>query len=153
MRRSLFFLLFIIYAQFSMAHPYHHTLAIFDENTQTNQLELSFKMLSEDYAKINENQKVEDYVNSRLKISIGNQKLIGQYQGMEADVNYTWLYFLYDVDVIISEGFKGQKISVTNQLLTEINDKQVNTVKMNVSGQNTSYNFTTQNRRHDFIIE
>ena len=78
-----FLSLFAIFSTVVMAHPYHHTLAVFDENKATKQLELSLKMLSEDYTLITQSLSAPDYINKHLKISLNDQQINGDYQGMD----------------------------------------------------------------------
>ncbi len=131
------------------AHPYHHSLAILDENTTTAELELSFKMLSEDYAVITEKQDMTQYFNRHFVLTTdGTETLSATYQGSENDGNFTWLYFSYDLS---DDWQRVTQLSIHNKLMLALNEKQINTVKLQVFGQQWSYNFNANNRKHRFV--
>ena len=142
------FLLVIIDGVF--AHPHHHSLAILDYNKESKQLELSFKILTEDYKKLAKSHKVEEYIDRYFKISVNAHELSGDFQGQEGTFEYTWLYFTYHIEAAALEN--NSRITIHNSILLSSNENQFNTVKFNILDQHFSHNFSSVEKRHTFIV-
>lgn len=148
---KLLLLLLLAYTSIVSGHPHHHSLAVFDYNKESRQFELSFKILTEDYKKLLKNHKVEKYINKHLKLSVYTQELKAVFHGHEMEVEYTWLYFTFDFN-FVSETDNAIQLIVYNSVLININENQFNTVKINMSGQHLSHNFSSSETSHTFII-
>ncbi|MBL4659114.1 MAG: hypothetical protein JKY19_02065 [Alcanivoracaceae bacterium] len=135
----------------AFAHPHHHSLAILDYNIENKQLELSFKILSEDYKKLAKSHKVEEHIAKHLKISLDTHELNANFQGQEVTFQYTWLYFTYNAEISALEN--NSEITIYNSVLLNINENQFNTVKLNMLDQHFSHNFSSAEKKHTFIMQ
>ena len=147
----IFLLLMVVTINGVFAHPHHHSLAILDYNIESKQLELSFKMLSEDYKKLAKNHKVSEHLAKHLKISLNTRELNADFQGQEVTFQFTWLYFTYNAEVSALQN--NSKITIHNSVLLNINENQFNTVKLNILDQHFSHNFSSVEKSHTFIIQ
>jgi len=135
----------------AFAHPHHHSLAILDYNIESKQLELSFKILSEDYKKLAKSHEVAEHIARHLKISLDAHELNADFQGQEVTFEYTWLYFTYNTEVSVPAS--NSKITIHNSVLLHINENQFNTVKLNILNQHFSHNFSSEEKKHTFIMQ
>lgn len=132
-----------------IAHPHHHSVAIFDYNDQTNQLELSLKILIEDFEKIQAIEKPSFYLAKHLKIEINSNSLKAEFQGSEEDHEFMWFYYTFDV--ALSPG--NNSVEVTNTLLKSFNNNQFNTVKFSLFKKSQTHNFLFTENQYNFIFK
>ena len=147
------FILFLLLGAYSSlrAHPHHHSLAIFDYNDNTQQFEVSLKVLTEDYKKITQKQSLQEYVNQHLKVSIVTKNYPSQYLGMESNPENTWLYLT--IDVPCDDLTLAKTLTITNTILVAENNNQFNTVKINNAKQQEIHNFPVNKKEHGFNLE
>ena len=142
-----FILLILINTQIVFSHPYHHSLTIIENGKQKEQLEISLKLLTEDYKKLTKASLIETYISQHLKISINTTPLNLQLLGKEINPEFTWLYLSCDYN---SNHIK--QVQILNTILLDINDNQINTVKLNVKNQQLSHNFSRLDNAYKFEI-
>ena len=138
--------------QQAVAHPHHHSLVICSYNPASQQLEMSIRMLTEDYDKINEDTGLEKYINKTLKLSLPTKKLYSTYQGQEQQYEYTWLYLTIDVEILKETG-ANSTLKVQDSILMNHNNNQFNTFKLSVYDKQISHNFSTGENTHTFVID
>jgi len=139
----------------AQAHPYHHSVAVFDFNPQTKQLELSLKMLSEDYEKIKNKttlkntSSIQDYINKHLQIDYNSTALTAKLEGQEFEREFVWFYLSYSVEI----SAQNNVISVQNTLLKAINKNQFNTVKITLLQNSQAHNYSATESRYTFVFD
>lgn len=138
----------LIFSLSTSAHPYHHSLAIIDNNKLNKQLELSLKLLTEDYKKIVKTTNLEEYITQHLKISIKSKTLNMHLLGKEISPEFTWIYLSFDYSL---DNIK--QLKVYDSILLNINPNQFNTVKINFSNQQISHNFSNLETIHNFELD
>ena len=131
------------------AHPHHHSIAVFDYNNESKQLELSLKILTEDFEKINKDNKAYLYLQNQLNIEANSMALTAVFQGREEDHEFMWFYYTYDVE--LSSGINI--IDVTDTVLKTFNKNQFNTVKINLFKQSLAHNFLLSEQQYSFIFK
>lgn len=139
----------LLFTTITVSHPHHHSLSVLEYNKDSQQFELSIRLLTEDFNKLKE-YKIEKYINKHLNISIGQHILLGNFKGKEKEVEYTWLYFTYDYSV--SKLNKVNKLNVNNSILTNTNENQFNTVQLKIFNQTQSHNFSSQEPSYSFVL-
>lgn len=142
-------LVLLLFSLNVVAHPHHHSIALFDYNNGSKQLELSVKILTEDYKKIIVMQDAADYLQRHLVIEVNSVSLTGHYQGNEQDNEFMWFYYTFDVE--LSPG--NNIFSVTNTILKSINKNQFNTTKITQFKKAKAHNFLFSEQHFTFIFQ
>ncbi len=142
-------LLFFIFSTSVYAHPHHHSIAIVDYNNKTQQLELSLKILTEDFEKINKDKKASVYLQNNLRIEANSIALTAVFQGREEDHEFMWFYYTFDVELSPVNNI----IAVFNTILKTFNKNQFNTVKINLFKQSQAHNFLLSEQQYSFIFK
>jgi hypothetical protein len=124
-------------------------LAIFDYNKQNKQLEMSLKLLTEDYDKAIKGEGLHSYFEKHFILELNTEKLTPQYLGAENEYEFTWLYFTYDVEI----SPKNNIIQIENSLLKSTNKNQFNTVKINLFNQSQVHNFSPSQNNYTFVFK
>jgi len=128
-------------------HPFHVSVCQVDHNPQTNALEITFKIFTDDLeqalaaqgarrlflGEARESQAVDRYLFNYLKHAalfvVNGDTARFQYVGRETESDVTWCY------VEIHKIAQVKKISVTNRLLHEIFKDQINLVHVKAGGK------------------
>lgn len=142
-------LLILLFSASVFAHPHHHSIAIVDYNNKTKQLELSLKILTEDFEKINKNQQASIYLQNHLRFEANSKALTAVFQGREEDHEFMWFYYTFDVEFSPMNNI----IDVTNTILKSFNKNQFNTVKINLFKQSLAHNFLFSEQHYSFIFK
>ncbi len=142
-------LFILIFSASVMAHPHHHSIAVFDYNSQSQQLELSLKILTEDFEKINKDQKAYLYLQNQLKIEANSMTLSADFQGREEDHEFMWFYYTFDVELTPGNNI----INVKNTVLKTVNTNQFNTVKITLFNKSQAHNFLLDDDKYSFIFQ
>jgi hypothetical protein len=145
-------LIYQLFLQQAVAHPHHYSLVVCSYNPTSQQLEMSIRMLTEDFDKINRDTGLEKYINKTLKLSMETKKLHSTYQGQEQQYEYTWLYLTIDVEIIKKAG-TNSTLKVQDSILMHSNDNQFNTFKLSVYDKQVSHNFSASENTHTFVID
>lgn len=148
MKKSL--LLLSMFTSIVTAHPHHHSLAIAEYNTKSQQFEISLKLLSEDANKIIKTKSLDDYINQNLDIKVNDTLLSLKLEGKEIDPETTWFYLTANIACHVLN--LTDNISVNNTLLHDKNENQFNTVKLIIGSKNTTHNFSVNEKKHVFRL-
>ena len=143
-------IIFLLFFSLSViAHPHHHSIAIIDYNEVTKQLELSLKILSEDFEKINKDKKAPIYLQQHITIEINSLPLNAHFQGKEEDHEFIWFYYTFDVEL----SKENNIIDIKDTILKHLNKNQFNTVKITLFKETQAHNFLFDEERYTFIFE
>jgi hypothetical protein len=137
----------LIISQFAGAHPHHHSLLVIDNNKENKQLELSLKLLTEDYKKLVKIAKLEKYIAQHLKITTESESLNMHLLGKEINPEFTWIYLSCDYKLN-----NTKQLTIHNSILLNINENQFNTVKVNFADQHLSHNFSSIETSYNFEL-
>ena len=146
--KTIFFLLFSFVAY---SHPYHHSLTILDYNYQSQQFEVSLKLLTEDYKKITPFTDIKKHIRNNLKISNQNKFYQINFQGEQIETENSWIYFTIDAKCHALK--QSKQITVTNTLLLTTNPNQFNTLKINNGNKHLTHNFSKSQKEHTYTFE
>ncbi len=131
------------------AHEFYVSLSQIDYNPEASTLEISIKIFSDDLelalktlgAEVHAdqvdssetaNRYIERYLQRCLIIENEADKLAWQYLGSETEMDVTWCY------LEITDLNEPTKLMITNRLLIDIYDEQLNIVHLNIGGQKKS---------------
>ncbi len=142
-------LLLLFFSATVFAHPHHHSIAVAEYNQQSKQIELSLKILIEDFEKINKDKKAHLYLQNHLVIEANSTILTAVFQGREEEHEFMWFYYTFDVELSPA----NNSINVTNRILKNINKNQFNTVKITLFKKTQAHNFLLDEEQYTFIFE
>ncbi len=142
-------LLAFLFSSVVYAHPHHHSIAVFDYNSESKQLELSLKILTEDFEKINTDNKAYLYLQKQLNLEVNSKALTAVFQGREEDHEFMWFYYTYNVELSPA----NNSINVTNTILKNTNKNQFNTVKITLFKKTQAHNFLFDEDQYTFIFK
>ena len=142
-------LLVFLFSSVVYAHPHHHSIAVFNYNNESKQLELSLKILTEDFEKINTDNKAYLYLQNQLNIEANSMALTAVFQGREEDHEFMWFYYTYNVELSPA----NNSINVTNTILKNTNKNQFNTVKITLFKKTQTHNFLFDEDQYTFIFK
>ena len=127
-------------------HEFYVSLCKIDHNPETNALEITMKIFTDDleygitgskdfYGLGTEKEPVEadsliwSYIIKNFMVSINGEPGSYLYIGKEVELDVTWIYL--EIEKI--SGF--DKIEITNRMLTELYRDQVNLINVNYTGK------------------
>lgn len=146
-RSAILFGLLLAAALLGFRHPFHVSVCQVDHNPQTQALEITFKIFTDDLEEAlaaqgarrlflgdaRESQAVDRYLFNYLKHAVvfvvNGDTTAFQYLGKEIETDVTWCY------VEIAKIAQVKKISVTSRLLHEIFEDQINLVHVRAGGK------------------
>ena len=128
-------------------HEFYVSLCKIDHNPETNALEITMKIFSDDleygitgvqkfYGLGTEKEPagadslIFSYILENFKVVIDGDPIKPVYIGKEVELDVTWIY----VEIENVPGFK--EIEITNHMLTEVLQDQVNIINVNYTGKN-----------------
>lgn len=132
------------------AHPFYISVTEINHNAIEKTLEISCKVFTDDMEKtLKKNYKtnidiikpkdktslvkmITEYINNHLKISVDGKIVSYKYVGNETDDSYAYVYL--QIDNIASV----KKIEITNSLLYDFIDKEINIMHVVVNGNRKS---------------
>ena len=145
-------------------HPYYLSICQIYHNSESQSLEISLKIFSDDLERALEEQgtgrlylstdkEVEaadgyigKYLNQHFKLAVGDQVLKQNYLGKEYEEDAVWCY------IEVKDVPRLPQLRVTNNLLMEVYDSQTNIVHIKAGKQEKSILLTKakQNDRVEF---
>jgi hypothetical protein len=132
-------------------HPFYVSVTEINHNAKDKTLEISCKIFADDMEEVlkknnnkpvdlanakqlnQNNQYVADYIQKRLTINVDGKNVKLSFIGFEKDKESVYCYF--EVPNVPSL----KKIDLTNSLLQDLNDEQINIMHMIVNGNRKSY--------------
>ena len=143
--RSLFFALLILVIS-AFNHKFYVSLVQVEFNLETEAIEITMKIFTDDleyaisgsqrpYGLGSENEPPEadsllnGYIQKNFSIAVNGQLYAPNYIGKEVEMDVTWIY------TEISEIESISSVEVSNSMLTELFDDQVNLVNVKYLGQ------------------
>lgn len=145
-------------------HPFYLSVTEIHYNESTKKIEISAKLFIDDFEKtlaqtykvpidlihpkdeIFLQNKIESYIQSRLSISCDKQILNLIYLGSEIEEDVIWCYFES------KEINKPKLISVSNSLLYQFIESQINILHLTIGKSKKSYKLENPNSTVDFIF-
>ena len=144
LRSILFVLLILVISGFS--HKFYVSLVQVEFNTETKALEITMKIFTDDleyaisgsqlsYGLGAENEPSEadsilyTYIKNNFSIAVNGQPYTPNYIGKEVEMDVTWIY----TEILEIESVSS--VEVSNLMLTELFDDQVNLVNVKYLGQ------------------
>ena len=129
-----------------LAHPFYISMTDINYNAKSKSMEVSVRIFSDDFEKTlrkNCNCKVdltakettvamkplvEQYILKHLQIKVNGQMLALKFKGYQQEEESTWNYF--EAENVQSP----MKINITNTLLHDYKEEQINMLHINVKG-------------------
>jgi len=142
-------LLSVLLVLFS-AHDFHLSLTEVNYNTESNSLEISVKLFTDDLLVAlqqtgapkmelgteNEppeaNEFIESYLQANFQLNINSKPISYTYLGKEAELDATWCF------LEVKDVRKVKSLEVTNSFLLGAFDDQTNMVNLNINGRKKS---------------
>lgn len=140
-------------------HPFYVSVCQIDYNADTEALEISFRIFTDDLEQALESMGTERlrlgterefekadlyigrYLNRHVEIEINGQRVMAAFLGKEVDSDATWCFVEIEKTPVI------RSMTMTNTLLLEAFEDQVNLVHINAAGQKKSLIFNRQQVR------
>lgn len=133
-----------------LKHPFYVSVIQIDQNVAAKTFEITCKFFADDFEQILEkdykiqldmispkdkaafDKYIPDYVNRHFRLVVNNKKIILTYIGFEKDKESAYAYF---ETVNISD---VSKINITNSLLYDFTDQEINIMHVTVMGKRQS---------------
>jgi hypothetical protein len=144
-------------------HPLYISVTEIDHNTKDKNLEISCKIFTDDFEKTltsvfkakvdltapadkgEADRMVREYIKSHLLLKVDNKAVTLEFVGFEKENDAVWSYF--EVKNITTA---PKKIDVTNTILYETYDKQMNLMHVTVGGDRKSYRLNNPDEEASF---
>jgi hypothetical protein len=144
------------------AHPFYVSVVEINHNAQEKTLEVSCKIFVDDLEAIlkqnfkasvdlgNDGQEtrngqlIHDYISKHLSLSADGKAAKLSFIGFEREKAYAWCYF--EVTGISSI----KKLDVTNSILHDYKEEQINIMHININGNRKSYKLDFPNTKASF---
>ena len=144
------------------AHPFYMSVTEINHNAKDQTLEISCKIFTNDFetslsklakskidlsdtrSKTKSDQLITAYVQSHLQIKVDGRPVNLQFVGSEKETDATWIYF--QVNNIPSV----KKMEITNSLLYESFEAEINIVHVTVNGVRKSSKLTNPDTKLEF---
>ncbi len=159
-------LLSVLYTSlFSLFHPFYISMTDINYNNQSHELEVSIRIFTDDFEntlrkyhkdvnidiehpanKTQMNSFVNDYIQKNVSFTINGKPATMGFAGYEQEQESVWTYFeIKDVSAL-------QKLTITNTLLHDYNENQVNLIKIKANGkdQNTKLDYPDSKAEFSF---
>ncbi len=149
---------------FSVSHPFYVSVTEIQYNAKDKTLEVSCKIFADDmeevlkknYAKsvdlgnekqvVQNNALIQDYITKNLAVFANGRGAKLQFVGYERDKESVYCYFE------IANIAELKKIDVTNSLLQDLNDQQINIMHVVVNGNRKSYKLDYPKKEASFVF-
>ena len=157
---SAFLILLLVFR--AQTHDYHTSLTEVRYNPKSKTLEVAVKVFTDDLETalstkhktkiiLSKTDKIEslvaNYVKEKLQIRTSKGTEIGlRYIGREAENDVAWLY-LESAEVPVTD---LKKLTITNRILTEIFNDQMNILTLEIPGKKSSFLFNQSSEKHLF---
>jgi hypothetical protein len=144
-------------------HPLYVSVTEMGYNATDKNLEISCKIFTDDFEKTlasafkakvdltapadksEADRMVKEYIKSHLLLKIDNKAVTLEFVGFEKENDAVWSYF--EVKNITAA---PKKIDVTNSLLYEVYDKQMNLMHVTVNGNRKSFRLNNPDKEVSF---
>jgi hypothetical protein len=141
------FLLWLSLTASHLLHPFYISMTDINYNDKNKSVEISIRIFTDDFEKTlrkncdckvdltNPQDKaamerlVVDYIQKNLQIKLNGHGKVLQYHGFQKEEESTWSYF------IINNIEKVDKIELTNTILHDYQDDQINMVHIKANGK------------------
>jgi len=143
-------------------HPFYVSVTEINHNSQEKTLEISCKIFLDDMEAVlkqnyknnvdlsdakkeaEHNKLLSDYISKNLAVSADGKPGKLQYLGYETDKESVWCYFeASNVPAV-------KKLDITNSILQDYTEKQINIMHITVNGNRKSYKLDYPNRQASF---
>ena len=162
LRSILFTILFLLLVTPAQTHDYHTSLTEVRYNPKSKTLEVAVKIFTDDLEKalteknktkiiLDKSDKSESYAAAYVKekLLIRNAKgavISLKYIGREAENDVSWIY-LESGEITVAD---QKKLTIQNNLLTEIFNDQMNILTLQIPGKKSSFLFNSDAQKHLF---
>jgi hypothetical protein len=154
----------ILQPESSAMHPFYVSVTEINHNSKEKAIEISCKIFIDDMeAALKQNYQrpvdlanashkeqndklITQYISSKLNINPDGKPARLNYIGYEKDSESVFCYFE------IREVGNLKKLDVTNSILQDITDKQINIMHITVNGQRKSYKLDYPNKKASFTF-
>lgn len=143
-----------------MAHPFYVSVTEINHNAADKTLEISCKIFIDDFEKtlktvyktpfdLTNNQaaasrQITDYLQKHLRITVDGRPVSFSFIGTEKEDVAIWCHF--QADNLPS----ASRISITNNILHELSDKQINILHVTVGGTRKSQKLSFPDTKAEF---
>lgn len=154
----------LVPALFSFFHPFYVSVTEINHNAAEKTLEISCKVFADDLEEVlkknysvtadlsnnaqqaQNNKLVTDYFSKHMSIAADGRAVKLAYLGYEKDKESVYCYFE------ISNVPTLKKVEMTNSILQDLNDKQINIMHVVVGGSRKSYKLDYPNKKASFTF-